>query len=195
MALLEERGVEATWRRSVAEALAVIEPARRAHRAARARAAPAREDGPRVVLLETIPGVGDLLGLTIASEIGDVSRFPTPRKLIGYAGLAPRVHQSGERSHTGALSKAGSRTLRWAAVEAAHARLAPSEPLAPALHDDRQARRQEPRQVRRRAQDPDRLLAHPQPPATLQAGPLPASGPRSRQAPAAFWPPDGPAWN
>jgi transposase len=80
------------------------------------------------VLLKTIPGVGDLLGLTLASEIGDVARFATPRKLIGYAGLAPGVHQSGERSHTRALSKAGSRTLRWAAVEAAHAAWRPSNP-------------------------------------------------------------------
>ena len=75
---------------------------------------------PRVALLRTIPGVGDLLGLTIATEIGDVSRFATPRKRIAYAGLAPKVDQSGDRSRTGALSKAGSRTLRWAAVEAAH---------------------------------------------------------------------------
>jgi transposase len=73
-----------------------------------------------VLLLGTIPGIGDLLGLTFAAEIGDVARFSAPRKLIGYAGLAPRISQSGDRSRTGALSKAGSRTLRWAAVEAAH---------------------------------------------------------------------------
>src|SRR5215204_3909046 len=79
----------------------------------------ARADA-RVVLLDTIPGIGDLLGLTLRSEIGDVARFSSPRKLIGYAGLAPRISQSGDRSRTGALSKAGSRTLRWAAVEAAH---------------------------------------------------------------------------
>jgi transposase len=54
-----------------------------------------------------------------ASEIGDVARFGSPRTLIGYAGLAPKIHQSGDRSRTGSLSKAGSRTLRWAAVEAA----------------------------------------------------------------------------
>jgi transposase len=128
MELLADRGVDATWRRSIAEALAVIElldgriaPLERELRQA------ARDD-QRVVLLKTIPGVGDLLGLTLASEIGDVARFATPRKLIGYAGLAPRVHQSGERSHTGALSKAGSRTLRWAAVEAAHAAWRPTNP-------------------------------------------------------------------
>ena len=119
MELLAERGVDATWRRSIAEALAVIE-------LLDARIAPlerelrqAARDDQRVVLLKTIPGVGDLLGLTLASEIGDVARFATPRKLIGYAGLAPKVHQSGQSSRSGELSKAGSRTLRWAAIEAA----------------------------------------------------------------------------
>jgi transposase len=81
-----------------------------------------------VFLLETIPGIGPLLALTIASEIGDVARFGSPARLIGYAGLAPRVKQSGERSRTGALSKAGSRTLRWAAVEAAQQAWRPTNP-------------------------------------------------------------------
>jgi transposase len=83
---------------------------------------------PRVLLLRTIPGIGELLGLTFAAEIGEVARFASPRKLIGYAGLAPRINQSGERSRTGALSKAGSRTLRWAAVEAAHQAWRPTNP-------------------------------------------------------------------
>jgi transposase len=38
---------------------------------------------------------------------------------VGYAGLAPKVKQSGQSSRTGPLSKAGSKALRWAAVEAA----------------------------------------------------------------------------
>ena len=78
-----------------------------------------REQTRRVCLLSTIPGIGSVLGLTIAAGIGEVARFPSPRKLIGYAGLAPRIKQSGERSRSGELSKAGSRTLRFAAVEAA----------------------------------------------------------------------------
>jgi len=45
-----------------------------------------------------IPGIDPVLGLTIAAEIGDVARFASPRKLIGYSGLAPRVKQSRERS-------------------------------------------------------------------------------------------------
>ena len=117
--VLEARGVPEVWRRSVAEALAVIDWLD-------GRLAPLeRELGPlaradaRVVLLETIPGIGPLLGLTIATEVGDVSRFASARKLVGYAGLAPKIKQSGQSSRTGPLSKAGSKTLRWAAVEAA----------------------------------------------------------------------------
>src|SRR4051794_6487944 len=126
---LAARGVPAVWRDSIAEALAVIElldarivPIDRELR-------PLAAADPRVLLLETIPGVGRLLGLTIASEVGDVARFAAPGKLVGYAGLAPRIKQSGERSRTGGLSKAGSRTLRWAAVEAAQQAWRPNNPF------------------------------------------------------------------
>jgi transposase len=59
----------------------------------------------------------------------DVARFSSAAKLVGYAGLAPRIIQSGERSQTGRLSKAGSRTLRWAAVEAANQAWRPTNPF------------------------------------------------------------------
>ena len=91
--------------------------------------APIARSDPRAQLLHTIPGVGPLISLTFASEIGDVSRFSSASKLVGYAGLAPRISQSGERSATGRLSKAGSRTLRWAAVEAANQAWRPSNPF------------------------------------------------------------------
>jgi transposase len=119
MMLLEHRGVPEVWRRSIAEAIDVIDLLDARITPLDQELVPLARADRRATLLDTIPGVGDLLGLTIASEIGDVSRFASPRKLIGYAGLAPKVHQSGDRSRTGALSKAGSRTLRWAAVEAA----------------------------------------------------------------------------
>jgi transposase len=70
---------------------------------------PAARCDPRVQLLMTIPGVGELLGLTIAAEIGEISRFPAARKLVGYSGLTPTptIKQSGQSSRTGRLSKAG----------------------------------------------------------------------------------------
>src|SRR5207237_3327212 len=75
---------------------------------------------PRAVLLDTIPGIAQLLALTIAVEIGEISRFVGPEKLVSYGRLAPRVHQSGQsRPRSGPLSKSGSRLLGWGAVEAA----------------------------------------------------------------------------
>jgi transposase len=77
-------------------------------------------DHQYIPLLRTIPGIGWVLAYTIASEIGDIARFASPRKLIGYTGLCPRVHQSGETDRRGALAKNGPSYLRWALIEAAH---------------------------------------------------------------------------
>jgi transposase len=118
--LLRRRGVPEVWRASIAELLELAAEMDRRIDPIDRELGPIAGGDERAKLLATIPGVGPLLSLTFAAEIGEVSRFPGPGKLIGYAGLAPRVIQSGERSATGALSKAGSRTLRWAAVEAAN---------------------------------------------------------------------------
>ena len=74
---------------------------------------------PYVSLLQTIPGVAWVLGYTIASEIGDISRFASPKKLVGYTGLCPRVYQSGDKDRRGPLALNGPRYLRWALIEAA----------------------------------------------------------------------------
>jgi transposase len=128
MELLERRGVPEVWRASIAELLELAEEMDRRIDPIDRELRPIAGADQRARLLATIPGVGPLLSLTFAAEIGEVSRFASPGKLIGYAGLAPRVSQSGERSATGALSKAGSRTLRWAAVEAANQAWRPSNP-------------------------------------------------------------------
>ena len=69
-------------------------------------------------LLLSVPGIGWVLGYTIAAEIGDIGRFSSPAKLIGYTGLCPGVRQSGEVDRRGALSKHGPPHLRWALIEA-----------------------------------------------------------------------------
>ena len=69
--------------------------------------------------LRTIPGIGPYLGLALAVEIGDISRFPEPAQLRGYSGLVPAVYQSGDKNARGPLTKAGNRWLRYAAVLAA----------------------------------------------------------------------------
>ncbi len=126
--LLSRRGVPEVWRASIAELLELAEEMDHRIIPLDRELAPLARADERARLLGTIPGIGPLLGLTFAAEIGEVSRFRSPGKLIAYAGLAPRVSQSGERSQTGALSKAGSRTLRWAAVEAANQAWRPSNP-------------------------------------------------------------------
>jgi transposase len=72
-----------------------------------------------VPLLMTVPGIAWVLGYTIAAEIGDITRFATPRKLVGYTGLCPRVYQSGSSDRRGPLTHAGPRYLRWTRMEAA----------------------------------------------------------------------------
>jgi transposase len=103
--LLERRGVPAVWRDSIAEHLEQVDELQRRIGAIDRELAPIARSDPRARLLQTIPGVGPLIALTFASEIGDVARFASASKLVGYAGLAPRIVQSGERSQTVRLSK------------------------------------------------------------------------------------------
>jgi transposase len=74
------------------------------------------EDGQRLL---SVPGIGFILAYLILTEIGDITRFPSARKLSSYAGLVPSVHQSGAQSHHGHLNKKANRYLKWGMVEAA----------------------------------------------------------------------------
>jgi hypothetical protein len=56
-------------------------------------------------VLVTAPGIGWINAYTIASEIGDISRFASPAALCGYTGLFPRVRQSGGVDARGPISK------------------------------------------------------------------------------------------
>jgi len=72
-------------------------------------------------LLETMPGVGPILAITIALEMGDVRRFPTGEKFASYAGKVPRVISSGGRTYYGQVRPDVNRYLKWAFTEAANA--------------------------------------------------------------------------
>jgi len=89
-----------------------------------------------VQLLMTIPGIGLVSALTLYAEICDIKRFNNPGKLAHYAGLVPRVRQSGEHSFTGKETK-GDRWLKWILVEAAwsHVRFCPEGRLAHVFQD------------------------------------------------------------
>lgn len=74
--------------------------------------------GQAAFLLQ-LPGIGVLNAMTLLAAIGDVARFPTAKRLVGYAGLGARVAQSGQTRHSGGITKQGRRELRTALVEAA----------------------------------------------------------------------------
>ena len=62
-------------------------------------------------------GIG--VAMTVLSAIGDISRFESAKKLVGYAGLGAGVHDSGKTHKDKKITKKGRRELRWAMVEAA----------------------------------------------------------------------------
>lgn len=68
--------------------------------------------------LVQLPGIGMLTAMTVLAAIGDISRFPSAKKLVGYAGLGARVYASGQTHKGGGITKEGRRDLRSALVEA-----------------------------------------------------------------------------
>jgi transposase len=107
------------WQGTVAASLHLIDELDRELAACETELRRLGADHRYVPLLLTVPGIGWVLAYTIAAEIGDIDRFPSPPKLAGYTGLCPRVYQSGESDRRGPLAKQGPRYLRWALVEAA----------------------------------------------------------------------------
>jgi transposase len=70
--------------------------------------------------LLTIPGVDRTVALSLIAAIGEVERFQSPRRLVSYFGLDPRVRQSGNQpAHHGRISKQGRAQARGMLVEAA----------------------------------------------------------------------------
>lgn len=72
-----------------------------------------------VRLLLSMNGVDVFSAMVIATEIVDIRRFPTPWKLVAYAGLAPGQRESAGKSRRGKITKQGSRWLRWVMVQSA----------------------------------------------------------------------------
>jgi transposase len=73
----------------------------------------------QVPLLIQLPGIGMVIALTILAAIGDITRFPSAKQLVGYAGLGAKVHDSGVTRKTGGVTKSGRRDLRGAMIQAA----------------------------------------------------------------------------
>ena len=73
-------------------------------------------------------GVGELIALTLVTELGDVTRMSNSRKAVRFAGLDIGVHRSDQTARVGKLTRQGSSPLRWALYEAAQSATRPRSP-------------------------------------------------------------------
>jgi transposase len=69
--------------------------------------------------LQALRGIAQISAVTIAAELGEISRFESARQLMGYSGAVPSEDSSGKRNRHGSITKAGNAHLRRIAVEAA----------------------------------------------------------------------------
>ena len=75
---------------------------------------------PVVKAIQAMRGVRLLVATAVVAELGDLSRFDHPRKLMSYLGLVPSEHSSGGKRHIGAITKCGNGRARRLLVEGAH---------------------------------------------------------------------------
>ena len=89
----------------------------------------------------TVPGVNVITAATFMAAIGEIGRFPSRQKLVGYLGLDPKVRQSGASAASrGRISKQGSASARHALVEASWSAVANPGPIR-AFYERIRARR------------------------------------------------------
>lgn len=70
-----------------------------------------------IELLMTIPGIGEYSAYLLASEIGDINRFPTFQKLVSYTGLNPGTNISGKHHYNMHITKQGNPWIRWVLIQ------------------------------------------------------------------------------
>jgi transposase len=70
-----------------------------------------------VTALMAMRGIDLISAATFLAEIGDLSRFRTPRELMGYLGLVPSEESTGDKIKRGPITKAGNRRARRMLVE------------------------------------------------------------------------------
>lgn len=76
------------------------------------------KDNAMIPLLESLPGVGKILGALIALEIDTIGRFHSPAKLAAYSGLVPSTYSSSGKTTHGRMLFCANRHLRYAFIEA-----------------------------------------------------------------------------
>src|SRR3954470_21690814 len=184
--LLDGLGLPEPWAGDVVAALRLIAVLSGAIDDCEAALRKAGADHRYVPTLMTAPGIGWVLGYTIAAEIGDITRFPTATKLVGYTGLCPTVDQSGGHDWRGSLATNGPKYLRRALIEAA-----PHAARHPVYRDRYQAtktglgRQRGPSIARVDIAGPPRRsgTCSPPPSPSLRQAPQPSLWPRRRPVP------------
>jgi transposase len=116
--LLARLRVPEPWRANITASVALIDDLEDQIAEINRRLKEGHAEHRYIPLLLSAPGIGWVLAFTIAAEIGEIERFPSPEKLAGYTGLCPRVNQSGDKDRRGPLTKHGPTYLRWALLEA-----------------------------------------------------------------------------
>ncbi len=101
--------------------------------------------------LQALRGIAQISAVTIASELGEVSRFEGARQLMAYSGTIPSENSSGKRTRRGSITKTGNAHLRRIAVEAAWCyRLRPG--VGPALRKRQEGVAEEIKEIAWKAQ-------------------------------------------
>ena len=107
--------------RAVRDELALLDPLQDQIDALEVRVRAVVRQTPLMEQLQTLPGVGPILAIVIALELGAIERFPDAEHFASYRGTVPRVVESGgHRRYSGAVRQDVNHYLKWAFVEAAN---------------------------------------------------------------------------
>jgi transposase len=94
------------------------------------------KNNQQAMLLTSIKGISYYSAMTILTETGEITRFPTPKKLCSYGGLVPRTIQSGNHIYHGRILKECNQHLKWILNQCVHAhiRYCPDSPITKLYH-------------------------------------------------------------
>ena len=70
-------------------------------------------------LLQSIPSIGQLTGMILLTEIGDINRFKRLDELCSYCGVVPNCHNSGQSEKVGGLTRRGNNIIKRVLIECA----------------------------------------------------------------------------
>jgi transposase len=96
-----------------------------------ARALPDWPLAPLVEALMALRGCRLITAMTVVAELGDISRFDSPRQLMAFLGLVPSESSSGPRKRRGGITKTGNSHVRRLLIEAAWCYRFPARKSAP----------------------------------------------------------------